>query len=83
MKSTEGVSREIIHEIYTIKEIESLGTYCRGGPSWPPVVLEKTPKATASELVNRIKTTGGHEGPPLQYVPCFLIILTVNRFGRA
>ncbi len=29
-------------------------TYCRGGPLWPPV--------------RRIQSTGGHGGPPLQYV---------------
>src|SRR6185369_13655496 len=44
------------------------GTYCRGGPLWPPVVLVKIHEATVSDFVNMIKATGGHGGPPLQYV---------------
>src|SRR6185503_2020574 len=38
-------------------------TYCRGGPPWPPSV------GRAPVNIGLIKTTGGHGGPPLQYVP--------------
>ena len=33
----------------------------------------KVQEATASNVANSIKTTGGHGGPPLQYVLCWLI----------
>ena len=45
---------------------ESLGTYCRGGPPWPPVVLIST------LFKGTVPTEGGHGGPPLQYVLKFL-----------
>jgi len=51
--------------------VKSCGTYCRGGPPWPPSV--------GMAPVNRglIKTEGGHGGPPLQYVlPDFVYGLT-------
>src|SRR6185369_10508361 len=47
---------------------KDLGTYCRGGPPWPPVAWTKAvQEATASVWRMPIKTTGGHGGPPLQY----------------
>src|SRR6185369_2558391 len=53
-----------------VKDIDLLGTYCRGGPPWPPSIYTK-------RMVGRsIPTEGGHGGPPLQYVPQRLILFT-------
>jgi len=62
MKSNEGVSREMIHELHTIEEIKSFGTYCRGGPPWPPgaeLDLGNTPAAK-----NGIRRRAATEGRP-------------------
>jgi len=42
------------------------GTYCRGGPPWPPVALIVFAKSDAIVFQLLVKTTGGHGGPPLQ-----------------
>ena len=43
--------------------------FCRGGPPWPPVVLTRVQGRNAILFCVMIKATGGHGGPPLQYVP--------------
>ena len=43
----------------------TVGAALRGRP-WLGNGFKET---TASDLANTIKTTGGHGGPPLQYVP--------------
>ena len=39
-----------------------------GGPPWPPVVLTRFAELEVVAPRTLIKTTGGHGGPPLQYV---------------
>ncbi|HEU4934291.1 MAG TPA: hypothetical protein VFT48_19535, partial [Pyrinomonadaceae bacterium] len=44
-------------------------TYCRGGPLWPPVAGHTEFKNRQSRISRTpFQTTGGHGGPPLQYV---------------
>jgi len=43
----------------------TVGAALRGRPWFAQGIQE----AMASDLANPIKTTGGHGGPPLQYVP--------------
>ncbi len=54
----------------TARNIRLHGTYCRGGPPWPPVGLERSVEVHSVGLsaINK-NPTGGHGGPPLQYVP--------------
>jgi len=49
--------------------LHKLGTNCRGGPPWPPVVLIEFTKSEAVASRTPAKTTGGHGGSPLQFVP--------------
>jgi len=51
-------------------------SYCRGGPPWPPgaeLDLNNTPDGP-----ERNSTPGGHGGPPLQYVPCYLMAIVIE-----
>src|SRR6185503_3036437 len=38
--------------------INLFGTYCRGGPPWPPVVCVRIQEATASDLANMCQNHG-------------------------
>ncbi len=50
-------------ETHTDKYIESRGMYCRGGPPWPPVGLERSPEVhsvglSAVDKIPRAATEG-------------------------
>jgi len=53
-----------------------LGTYCRGGPPWPPSVGTRIHDTDAARFQRRVQTEGGHGGPPLQYVRwCVMMVI--------
>ena len=51
----------------------TVGAALRGRPWFDHGIQE----STVSGLANTIKTTGGHGGPPLQYVPSFVMFLPI------
>ena len=55
-----------------------LGTYCRGGPPWPPGAELDLGNTLGGK--ERNSTPGGHGGPPLQYVPRIYLMLIVIEY---
>ena len=69
--------------------MDGLGTYCRGGPPWPPLLgtlservsvaaqeVNTPPLAESRPVITKegVQRRGGHGGPPLQYVPWRFVV---------